>query len=147
MASTAAETMTGAPPIPGDFLALLLYTAVAVLLIGLLLLAAWWLGAKTRSANKGMAYESGVIPTGSARLAYPVPFYLVAIFFIVFDVEAAFIFTWAVAWDLLGLAGMIHITFFIVVLLLGLVWLWLKGGLEWGPSREQGNAPFPQSRR
>jgi len=137
MANTTAQTMTVSAPVPGDFLALGIYTAVAVVLIGVLLLAAWWLGAKTRSKNKGMAYESGVIPTGSARLAYPVPFYLVAIFFIVFDVEAVFIFTWAAAWDLLGLAGMIHITFFIVVLLLGLVWLWIKGGLDWGPSREQ----------
>jgi NADH-quinone oxidoreductase subunit A len=145
MASTA-ETMSVSPSIPGDFLALALYTAVSVLLIGVLLLAAWWLGAKTRSANKEMAYESGVIPTGSARLAYPVPFYLVAIFFIVFDVEAVFIFTWAAAWDLLGLAGMIHITFFILVLLLGLVWLWIKGGLDWGPSRER-NAAFSHARR
>ena len=136
MTSSAASPMTASPPFPGDFLALAIYTGVAVMLIGVLLLAAWWLGAKSRSANKDMPYESGVVPTGSARLAYPVPFYLVAIFFIVFDVEAVFIFTWAVAWDLLGLAGMIHITFFIVVLLLGLVWLWLKGGLEWGPSAE-----------
>jgi NADH-quinone oxidoreductase subunit A len=146
MANPAAETITGAPPVPGDFLALALYTAVAVLLIGFLLLAAWWLGVKTRSANKGMPYESGVIPTGSARLAYPVPFYLVAIFFIVFDVEAVFIFTWAAAWDLLGLAGMIQITFFIVVLLLGLAWLWIKGGLDWGPSRAR-NAAFSHARR
>jgi NADH-quinone oxidoreductase subunit A len=114
---------------------LLIYTAVTVALIGVLLLAAWWLGARTTSRNKEMPYESGVIPTGTARLAYPVPFYLIAIFFIVFDVEAAFVFTWAVAWDQLGLAGLIHITFFIVVLLLGLVWLWLKGGLDWGPSK------------
>ena len=132
--ASGAPTLTTSAPVPGDFLALVIYTAVAVLLISVLLLAAWWLGAKSRSENKGMAYESGVIPTGSARLAYPVPFYLVAIFFIVFDVEAVFIFTWAAAWDLLGLAGMIQITFFIVVLLLGLVWLWIKGGLEWGPS-------------
>jgi len=136
MASTPAETMTAVTQFPGDFLALTIYTAVAALLIGVLLLAAWWLGAKRTSTNKAIAYESGVIPTGSARLAYPVPFYLVAIFFIVFDVEAVFIFTWAAAWDLLGIPGMIHITFFIVVLLLGLVWLWLKGGLEWGPSAE-----------
>ena len=146
MTNSFPETTTVASQFPGDFLALVLYTTVAVLLIGVLLLAAWWLGAKSRSASKGMAYESGVIPTGSARLAYPVPFYLVAIFFIVFDVEAVFIFTWAAAWDLLGLSGMIHITFFIVVLLLGLAWLWIKGGLDWGPSRER-NAPFPQSRR
>lgn len=140
------QTMTASPALVTGFYPLVLYTAAAVLLIGVLLLAAWWLGARSTSRDKELPYESGVIPTGSARLAYPVPFYLIAIFFIVFDVEAVFIFTWAVAWDELGLPGLIHITFFIVVLLLGLVWLWLKGGLEWGPSRER-NAPFPQSRR
>ncbi len=129
-----------------DIMPLAIYTVIAVLLIGFLLMAAWWLGAKSTSRDKELPYESGVIPTGSARLAYPVPFYLVAIFFIVFDVEAAFIFAWAVAWDQLGLPGLIHITFFIIVLLVGLAWLWLKGGLEWGPSRER-NAPFPPSRR
>jgi NADH-quinone oxidoreductase subunit A len=115
-------------------LPLVIFTLAAVALIGVLLLAAWWLGARRSSAVKETPYESGVDPTGTARLAYPVPFYLIAIFFIVFDVESAFIFTWAVSWDLLGFPGMLHITFFIVVLLLGLVWLWLKGGLEWGPS-------------
>ena len=117
--------------------ALGLYTAAAALLIGILLLAAWWLGDKRRSKVKELPYESGVFPTGTARLAYPVPFYLVAIFFIVFDVETVFIFTWAVAWDELGFAGLIHITVFIIILLLGLVWVWLKGGLEWGPSKKQ----------
>lgn len=114
---------------------LIIYTIATVLLIGILLIAAWWLGAKTTNRNKEMPYESGIIPTGSARVPLHVPFYLVAIFFIVFDVETAFVFTWASAWDLLGLPGLIHITFFIVALLLGLVWIWLKGGLEWGPSR------------
>ena len=113
---------------------LIIYTFVTVVLIGVLLIAAWWLGAKTTNRNKELPYESGIIPTGSARLPLYIPFYLVAIFFIVFDVETSFIFTWAAAWDQLGLPGLIHITFFIVALLLGLVWIWLKGGLEWGPS-------------
>ncbi|OGU01082.1 MAG: NADH-quinone oxidoreductase subunit A [Geobacteraceae bacterium GWC2_48_7] len=119
------------------FYHLAVYALVTVALIGFLLLAAWWLGAKTTSRQKSMPYESGVVPSGSARLAWPVPFYLVAIFFIVFDVEAAFIFTWAVAWDLLGMPGLIQITVFIVILAAGLAWLWLKGGLDWGPSRER----------
>ncbi len=126
------------PALPGlypELLPMVLYTAIAVALIGLLMVAARWLGARSTNRNKELPYESGVIPTGDARLAYPVPFYLIAIFFIVFDVEAAFVFTWAVAWDLLGLPGLLHITFFIVVLLLGLVWLWIKGGLDWGPSK------------
>ena len=119
-----------------EFFPLALYTLAAVGIIGALLLAAWWLGAKRHSPEKEIAYESGVIPTGTARLAYPVPFYLVAIFFIVFDVEAVFIFAWAVVWDSLGLVGLLHITFFIVVLLAGLAWLWIKGGLDWGPSKQ-----------
>ncbi|HKZ16860.1 MAG TPA: NADH-quinone oxidoreductase subunit A, partial [Geobacteraceae bacterium] len=92
------------------------------------------IGEKRSNAVKESAYESGIIPTGSARLSYPVPFYLVAIFFIVFDVEAVFIFVWAVAWDILGIIGLFHISVFILVLLLGLCWLWKKGGLDWGPS-------------
>ena len=121
-------------PVPEIF-PLVAYTVITVLIIGVLLLAAWWLGAKTTSASKEMPYESGVIPSGAARRPLSVPFYLIAIFFIVFDVETAFIFTWAVAWENLGLAGLLHITFFIVALLLGLAWLWIKGGLEWGPSK------------
>ncbi len=132
--------------IPQSFFHLAMYTIITTALMGLLLLAAWWLGVKRTSTAKQMAYESGVVPSGSARLAWPVPFYLVAIFFIVFDVEAAFIFTWAVAWDLLGVSGLVQITVFIVILFAGLVWLWLKGGLNWGPSRER-NADFLQSLR
>lgn len=112
------------------------YSLVTVFLIGILLLAAWWLGAKRTFDAKRLPYESGVTPSGTARLAWPVPFYLVAIFFIIFDVEAAFIFTWAVASDLLGITGLIQMTIFIMILFAGFVWLWLKGGLDWGPSRE-----------
>jgi NADH-quinone oxidoreductase subunit A len=111
-----------------------IYTLIAVVLIGGLLLAAYYLGSGKDATDKGAPYESGVLPTGSARHASQVPFYLIAIFFIVFDVEGAFILTWATAWDLLGMPGLVHITVFIVVLLLGLVWLWMKGGLDWGPS-------------
>lgn len=121
--------------IPISFYQLAVYTIASTVLIGGLLVAARWLGSSRHSYEKDLPYESGVIPSGSARLAWPVPFYLVAIFFIVFDVESAFIFLWAVAHDLLGLPGLIHITVFIVVLLAGLVWLWRKGALDWGPSR------------
>ena len=117
-----------------DILPLLLYTAATVLIIGVLLIIAWWLGARTTSFNKEMPYESGIIPASAARRPLSVPFYLCAIFFIVFDVETAFIFTWASVWDDLGFPGLLHISFFIVALLLGLAWLWFKGGLEWGPT-------------
>jgi NADH-quinone oxidoreductase subunit A len=124
-----------------SFYHLLFYTVIAIALIGVLLLAAWWLGAKRMSIEKQSPYESGVVPEGNARLAWPVPFYLVAIFFIIFDVEAAFIFAWAVAWEPLGLAGLVQITIFITILAAGLVWLWLKGGLDWGPSASRKRNP------
>ena len=120
-----------------SLLSLGLYTALAVLIIAVLLLLAWGLGHKTRGQVKGDPYESGILPTGSARLAEPVPFYLVAIFFIVFDVEMIFIVSWAVAYDLLGWAGFLQIAFFIVILFLGLLYLWITGGLDWGPKSQR----------
>jgi NADH-quinone oxidoreductase subunit A len=112
-----------------------LYALIATGLILLLLILARFLGQRTYSEAKGAPYESAVKPTGEARLREPVPFYLVAIFFIVFDVEAVFVVSWAVAYDLLGWAGFWQITFFIVVLFSGLVYLWKMGGLDWGAKR------------
>jgi NADH-quinone oxidoreductase subunit A len=120
------------PWVPGVF-SLIVYFLVVVVLIGVLLFLSAWLGEKKPSAEKARAYESGIIPTGTARLRYPVPFYLVAIFFLIFDVEGAYIFAWAVAWEDLGWKGWLQISFFITVLLLGLFYIWRKGGLEWGP--------------
>ena len=118
---------------PGIF-SLVIFGLLIVALIGLLLFIASWLGEKKPGVEKARAYESGIIPTGEARLRYPVPFYLVAIFFLLFDVEGAYIFSWAIAWEKLGWSGWLQISFFIAVLILGLVYIWVKGGLEWGPT-------------
>ncbi|MBJ6725677.1 NADH-quinone oxidoreductase subunit A [Geomesophilobacter sediminis] len=126
-----------------ELLPLAIYTFIAVFLIGALLAAAYYLGSRKHFRDKEIPYESGIVPTGSARHASQVPFYLIAIFFIVFDVEGAFIFTWATAWDRLGFPGLIHITVFIVVLMLGLAWLWIKGGLDWGPSAARKGRQWP----
>ena len=93
-----------------------------------------WLGEKKKEPEKLRPYESGIIPTGSARFRYPVPFYLVATFFLIFDVEAAYIFSWAIAFDLLGWSGWLQISFFVLILLVSLFYIWKKGGLEWGPT-------------
>ena len=114
------------------------FTAIVLALIGVLLLVSAWLGDRRRTTEKQRPYESGIIPTGSARLRYPVPFYLVAIFFLIFDVEGAYIFSWAVAVDDLGWAGWLQMTFFIIVLLAGLVYVWRRGGLDWGPRAQSG---------
>ncbi|MEE4354907.1 MAG: NADH-quinone oxidoreductase subunit A [Desulfococcaceae bacterium] len=117
---------------PGIF-SLTVFGIIVIVLIAFLLFLSSWLGEKKPSEEKQRVYESGIIPTGSARLRYPVPFFLVAIFFLLFDVEGAYIFSWAVACKSLGWAGWMQMSFFILILLLGLVYIWRKGALDWGP--------------
>ncbi len=124
------------PWTPGIF-SLVCYGLVVLALITLLVWLSSWLGEKRITPDKQRPYESGVIPTGNARLRYPVPFYLIAIFFLIFDVEGAFIFSWSVVCEPLGWTGWLRMSFFIFVLLLGLVYIWKKGALDWGPERKK----------
>ena len=123
------------PWVPGVF-SLVLFALMIAAFIASQLFLARWLGEKKQSPEKSRAYESGVIPVGQGRIHYPVPFYLVAVFFLLFDVEGAFILSWAVAFRDLGWAGWLQMSFFIVVLLVGLLYIWMKGGLDWGGSRK-----------
>ena len=120
---------------PGIF-SLVIYAILTLARIAVFLFISSWLGEKKESEEKLRPYESGIIPTGSARLQYPIPFYLIAIFFLLFDVEGAYIFSWAVACETLGWSGWLQISFFILVLLYGLVYIWRKGGLDWGPTQK-----------
>lgn len=142
MPTAPAPPIIGATP-PGleEALSLGLYVAIATFLIAVLLFLSWAIGQRTRSVIKQEPYESGIQPTGQARLKAPAPFYLVAIFFIIFDLEVVFIATWAVAYDLLGWAGFARISFFILILFLGLVYLWKVGGLDWSPSAQKAHRP------
>jgi NADH-quinone oxidoreductase subunit A len=119
---------------PG-LVSLTLYITVIIGLALVLLFLSRWLGTHNPGTEKQRVYESGIIPTGQARLRYPVPFFMVAIFFLLFDVEGAYIFAWAVAARPLGWAGWFQIQFFIAMLLAGLAYIWVKGGLEWGSRR------------
>ncbi len=121
-----------------SLLALIIYGLLVLLLLGALLFLSSWLGEKKINPEKQRPYECGIIPTGSARFNYPVHFYLVAIFFLIFDVEAIYIFSWAVAFDRLGWSGWLQISFFIIVLLISLFYIWKKRGLEWGPPSRKG---------
>jgi NADH-quinone oxidoreductase subunit A len=118
---------------PG-ILALGVFALMSLVLIIAFLLLAGWLGEKKPTLEKLRPYECGIIPTGTARFPYPAAFYLIATFFLIFDVEAAYIFSWAIAFDRLGWSGWLQISFFIIVLLVSLFYIWKKGGLEWGPT-------------
>ena len=116
---------------PG-LLSWVIYVAMVIGLLAVMLVMAWWVGEKRHSCDKDLPYECGIVPSGSARFQFPVSFYLVAVFFLVFDIEGAYIFQWAVAVKDLGIIGWLQITFFVFVLLLSLFYVWAKGGLTWG---------------
>ena len=112
-------------------LSLLLYIVLVIAALVVLLFIIYYVGEKKPGSEKSRAYECGIIPTGSSRFRYPVPFYLVAVFFVVFDVETVFIYAWAAAFKELGWSGYFRIAVFIGVLLLSLIYIWRKGGLDW----------------
>ncbi|MEJ2502245.1 MAG: NADH-quinone oxidoreductase subunit A [Gemmatimonadota bacterium] len=80
---------------------------------------------------KASPYESGITPLGSTRERFSVKFYLVAILFIVFDLETMFLIPWGVMYRELGLFGLVEMAVFMTVLLVGLVYAWKKGALQW----------------
>jgi NADH-quinone oxidoreductase subunit A len=106
------------------------YFAIVIALAGTLLAASALLGQRHDERATGRPYESGVVSTGSARLRFGAHFYLVAVFFVIFDIEAAFIFSWAVALRELGWAGYFQGVVFIGVLCAALAYLWRMGALD-----------------
>lgn len=82
-------------------------------------------------AKKLEPYESGNLPVGEPRYRFSVKFYIVAMLFVVFDVEAVFLYPWAVSYDNLGLLGFVEMMIFIFILLVGYAYAWKKGALNW----------------
>ncbi|MRR13368.1 NADH-quinone oxidoreductase subunit A, partial [bacterium] len=90
-----------------------------------------WLGPRRPSEEKLSTYESGMEPVRSARERFSVKFYLVAMLFLLFDIEVVFMYPWAVKFRELGVAGFVEMLIFIGVLLVGLLYVWKKGALRW----------------
>lgn len=107
------------------------FLAVNILVIGILVIS-YFLGERHQERETIEPYESGILVTDSARQRVSAKFYLVAMFFVIFDLEAAFIFAWAVSVRELGWPGYIEILIFIAVLMAALIYLWRSGGLDWG---------------
>jgi len=99
-----------------------------------LIVVSWLLGERKPNFNKLSAYECGIVPTGDARQPFAVKFYLVAMLFILFDVEAVFFFPWAVVYRDLGWFGFFEMLLYILILLAGYIYLWKKGALDWSRS-------------
>ncbi len=117
--------------IPSDYLSVAVIIIFAAL-IGLGAIAAGLLVRPRRPyARKLMPYESGNPPVGEPRYRFSVKFYIVAMLFVVFDVEAVFLYPWAVAYDKLGIFGFVEMMLFIFILLIGYIYVWKKGAFNW----------------
>lgn len=104
---------------------------ICLIMIGLAAL----LGGRAYGRAKNKPFESGVDSVGNARLRFSAKFYLVAMFFVIFDVEALYLFAWSVSVRESGWVGFIEATIFISLLLVGLVYLWRIGALDWAPKK------------
>jgi len=116
---------------------LAVYVAVVVVAVAGLLAVSYVLGERHRERATVLPYESGMLPTGTARMRFSADFYLVAVFFVIFDVEAALLFGWAVAVRRLGWAGYAGAAVFVGVMAAGLIYLWRVGALDWGKKKNR----------
>ncbi len=117
---------------------LVVYFVAVIVLVTIIVGLSYILGQRHKERATGEPYESGIVSTGSARLRMDVRFYLVAVFFVVFDLEVTFLFVWAVALRDIGWPGYVEGLIFIGVLLAVLIYLWRLGALDWGTIRRQG---------
>jgi NADH-quinone oxidoreductase subunit A len=118
--------------------ALATYAVAAFGLVGLMLGASYVLGGRDHGRAKDEPFESGAVSVGSALLRMPAKFYLVAMLFVIFDLEAVFLYAWAVSVRQDGWLGFGIAAIFVVVLLAALFYVWRVGGLDWAPGRQSG---------
>ena len=114
-----------------EYLPILIFIGLASALALVMILASLVAGARRPDAEKDSAYECGFEPFEDARMRFDVRFYLVAILFIIFDLEVAFLFPWAVALGDIGVFGFWSMVVFLLILTVGFVYEWKKGALEW----------------
>src|ERR1700683_5732593 len=116
---------------PETFFPVLVQPVLAILVAGALITLSFLLGKRVKDRVKDSPYECGIAPTGSARERFSVKFYLVAIVFILFDIEAVFLYPWAVVYRELKMFGFFEMLVFIALVLAGFFYIWKKGALDW----------------
>jgi NADH-quinone oxidoreductase subunit A len=119
----------------------LLQIAIAMLVATGMLGASWALGKRVRNKVKDMPYECGITPVGDARQRFSVKFYLVGMLFILFDIEAIFLYPWAMVYRELKMFAFVEMLLFIVLVLAGFYYIWKKGALDWSGSDRESRRP------
>jgi len=118
-------------------LSLIIYFGSVLAVTCVMLGGAYFLGQRHRAKAADEPFESGVVPTGDVHIRFSVQFYLLAIFFVIFDMESVFLFAWSVALKEAGWSGFIEALIFISVLIAALVYLWALGALDWRTRRQR----------
>lgn len=115
----------------GAYLPIIALVVVAVLFGFCTIIFSSLIGQKKPNKIKCAPYECGIEPVGSARERFSVKFYIIAMLFILFDIEAVFLYPWSVIFKRLGMFGVMEMGVFIVILFVGYIYVWKKGALEW----------------
>ena len=118
-------------PLLGEYLPILMFLAIAVVVAGGAVAASYLIAGERPDSDKNAAYECGFDPFEDARGKFDVRFYLVAILFIIFDLEVAFLFPWAVSLGQIGVFGFWSMMVFLAVLTVGFIYEWRTGALDW----------------
>jgi NADH-quinone oxidoreductase subunit A len=116
---------------------LAVYFGAVVMLIASMITFSYFLGERQRERHRDRPYESGAAATGTARLRFHIQFYLIAMFFVIFDLEAVFVYAWAVSIRDTGWTGYVEMLIFLGILGAALVYLWRVGALDWRTGPEQ----------
>ena len=119
---------------PETFFPVLVQIALAVVIAAALIGLSFFLGKKVKDVIKDSPYECGMAPTGTARERFSVKFYLVAMLFILFDIEAIFLYPWAVVYKQLKMFAFVEMLMFVVLIMAGFFFVWKKGVLDWAHS-------------
>ena len=120
----------------------LLQAILAMVIAGALVTLSYLIGRKVKNRVKDMPYECGIAPTGDARQRFSVKFYLVAMMFILFDIEAIFLYPWVVVYKQLRMFAFLEMLTFIILILAGFFFIWKKGVLDWAlPEKEVRELP------
>ena len=114
-----------------DYLPIFTLVVLAVVFAGVSLIMSRMLAPQRPTEAKSAPYECGIVPTREPAERFPVRFYVVAMLFIIFDIEIIFLYPWAVAFGKLGLFGLVEMTLFILTVFVAYAYVWRRGGLEW----------------
>ncbi len=123
--------MTPSTYLPEHFLPVVVFLLIGVAMGVGLLTVGWLIRPRNPYHEKLLTYESGITPFMDANQKFSIRYYIIAMLFLIFDIEAVFLYPWAVAFNKIGLYGLIEMVIFIIILLVGYFYAWKKGALQW----------------